>query len=96
MILASKETHPEGSWKELGPQGRRKEAARPQKESHMETTTKPQDNYKPQKHPQEKNEHDIVRASDRVRPRSLVTVHITSVVWASRVRFDKTTATTDV
>ena len=57
---------------ETGPQSRGKKAARAQQESHKRATKKPQENCNPQKYPQEKNKHDTVQASARVKPRSLV------------------------
>ena len=75
---------PEGIWKEMGPQSRGKESATAQQESHKETTRNPQENCHPQKYPQEKDKHDIVRTNASVKPRSLVgsTAHVLS--WPAR------------
>ena len=49
-----------------------KATARPQQECHKRTRRKPQENCNPQTFTQEKNKHDTVRTSARVKPRSLV------------------------
>ena len=95
--FACEETLPEGFWKGLGPQGRGKNAARGQQkkkatEEQQGIAREPQSTNKFAREQQARHRSNKCPRQARIIGR----VHFTRVVWASTVRFETTTATSDV